>query len=390
MAAGNEEVGRRGFLRQMSAVVQNPPGVVPAERTIEKIALPGQTPQGEHIFGVLVKRTYDIVPGGGCRRASRDKKLTPGDVHYDDPMNSTVRFESDFAPFKLATDVVLNGRAHAPRGQRVAALTSSLIIGPHRKDVLVLGDRVARYNGKQDPVFTDPQPFETMELRYERAYGGVDVYTEPKMQCVYPRNHLGRGYVIANTKRGVENLPLPNIEDPKNRLTPSRLCVGDFMKWEIQPMPQGFGWTTKMWRPRSSYAGVMPADRALEQELRRAYAPLVPPAQRKLYEQTPLPAMDFRFFNGASADLVLPFLSGTEQVRLLNLDELGDTHFQLPGERPFISLDIGQGAREPEVVLHTVMIRMEDRQVDLVWRGAVPYPGRDWLPEMKKMEVLVE
>jgi hypothetical protein len=44
----------------------------------------------------------------------------------------------------------------------------------------------------------------------------------------------------------------------------------------------------------------------------------------------------------------------------------------------------------PEVVLQTVMIRMEERQVDLVWRGAIPYAGPDWLPQMKKMEVVVE
>jgi hypothetical protein len=32
---------------------------------------------------------------------------------------------------------------------------------------------------------------------------------------------------------------------------------------------------------------------------------------------------------------------------------------------------------------------MEDRQVDLVWRGAVPYSGMDWLPEMKRLEIFV-
>jgi hypothetical protein len=374
----------------MNTVVQNSPSVFATERAIQKIVLPGQMPQGEHIFGVLIKRTYDIVPGGRCSRAPADKKLVPGDVHYDDPMNSTVKFETDFVPFKLATDVVLNGRARAPRGQRVATLTASLIVGRHRKDLLVFGDRVARYNGKQDPVFTDPQPFETMDLRYELAYGGVDIYSEPKMQFVYPRNHLGRGYVVANTKRSIENLPLPNIEDPNDPLTPGRLCAGDFMHWERQPMPQGFGWTMKMWHPRSSYAGVMPADRALEQELRKEYSTLVPPGQRKLYAETQLPTMDFRFFNGASADLILPFLSGDEQVLLVNLGAQGDSQFRLPGERPHVGLDIGLGIQEPEVVLHTVLIRLEDRQVDLVWRGAVPYPGRDWLPEMKKMEVLIE
>jgi hypothetical protein len=33
---------------------------------------------------------------------------------------------------------------------------------------------------------------------------------------------------------------------------------------------------------------------------------------------------------------------------------------------------------------------MEDRQLDVVWRGAVPYPGRDWLPQMRKMEVFID
>lgn len=371
-----------------STFLQSPPAVA-AEHIVQEIVLPGQTPQGEHILGVLVKRTYDIVPGERCTRAVADKKLVSGDAHYDDPMNSTVKFESDFVPFKFATDIVLHGKAYAPRAQRVATLTASLIVGQHRKDVLVIGDRVARYNGKSDPIFTEPMPFETMELRYDRAYGGVDIYSQPKMPCMYPRNHLGRGYAVANTHRSVENLPLPNIEDPREPLTPARLCVGNFREWERQPMPQGFGWTMKMWHPRSSYAGVMPADRALERKLREAYAALVPPAQRKLYEEARIPDMDFRFFNGASAGLIVPFLSGAEQVNVLNLDPQGRTQFQLPGERPTIGLDIGQGLQEPPVVLQTVMIRMDDGQVDLVWRGAVPYAGPDWLPEMKKMDVLI-
>ena len=37
--------------------------------------------------------------------------------------------------------------------------------------------------------------------------------------------------------------------------------------------------------------------------------------------------------------------------------------------------------------MQTVMIHMDERQVDLVWRGAVPYRGPDWFPEMRKMEV---
>jgi hypothetical protein len=99
--------------------------------------------------------------------------------------------------------------------------------------------------------------------------------------------------------------------------------------------------------------------------------------------------MDFRFFNGASPGLVLPFLTGNEWIELINLTPDGDQRFQLPGDRPKIGLDIGEGVQEPATCLHTVMIRADNGQVDLVWRGAVPYPGPDWLPQMRKMEVFV-
>ncbi len=124
--------------------------------------------------------------------------------------------------------------------------------------------------------------------------------------------------------------------------------------------------------------------------MRAAYAQLVPADQRGAYVQNGLPDMDFRFFNGASAGLSLPFLNGDEVVRTSNLSPEGRLDFRLPGDVPRIGLDIGSGIEAPEVVLQTVQIRMEERQVDLVWRAAVPYPGRDWLPRMRKMQVVVE
>jgi hypothetical protein len=156
-------------------------------------------------------------------------------------------------------------------------------------------------------------------------------------------------------------------------------------------MPQGFGWFGKAWYPRAPLAGVMPADREVEQELRKAYAAALPPDQRKMYEENGLPDMDFRFFNGASPGLAVPFLRGDEEVRLENLVPEGLLTFHLPGERPEVGLDFGLDLREPEVFLHTIQIRIDEqgRQVDLVWRAAAGYPGPDWLPEMKKLEILI-
>jgi hypothetical protein len=229
-----------------------------------------------------------------------------------------------------------------------------------------------------------------MALRYEQAYGGVDIYSDPKVPCVYVRNPLGKGFAVTLEPRAAHRLALPNLEDPADLLTPERMTCGHFMYWERQPMPAGFGWWGKQWQPRGALAGVLPADKAAYQALREAYTKLVPAAVRPLFDQTGLPSMDFRFFNGASPGLALPAMTGEEQVRTWNLAPEGEVSFQLPGDRPRIALDVGFGSQEPAVVLHTVQIRMDDREVDLVWRAAAPYPGPDWLPQMSKTEILVE
>ncbi|CAN7709422.1 DUF2169 domain-containing protein [Variovorax sp. LjRoot290] len=356
----------------------------------QAVLLPGQTPDGLPVLSVLVKRSFRFADRQRCVRADVDRKLVSGDQHYIDPMNSSVRFESDFVPWKLGTDVVLNARAYAPQGRAVQELVASVAVGDVRKDVCVVGDRVAHFRADADPVFSEPEPFEVMDIRYERAYGGVDIYSDRKVHCIYGRNHLGRGFVVANCKEAVEGLPLPNIEDPLDRVSPERLCTGHFMYWERQPMPEGFGWFSKHWRPRCLLAGVLPADKPYEEQLRAAYRRLIPDPQREMYDQTRLPDMDFRFYSGASRGLTTPYLHGDEVIRTRHLSLGGALAFQLPGDRPSVALDIGFGLTEPEVVLQTVMIRMDEREADLVWRAAVHYPGPDWLPQMRNLRMLVE
>jgi hypothetical protein len=354
-----------------------------------RMVLPGQSPEGAYVLSVLLKRTFQIVAEGHCPRAEEDRAIVPGDVFWDDPMNSSVRYESDLVPFKVATDVVLNGTVHAPGGVARKSCLASLQVGEHRKTVHVIGDRVARYAGGGPPTITEPAPFITMDLRYERAYGGTDVYSDLKVPYPYPRNPLGRGFVVANTRKSVDNLPLPNLEDPQSPLSAFPLCLGDYRQWQARPVPAGLGWFSKVWLPRAELAGILPRDRPVEQELRKAYAALLPADQREPYLKNGFRDMDFRFFNGASPGLALPVLKGGETVVTENVSPAGRLSFNLPKEAPRIGLDIGDGIQEPEVVMQTVMIRMDEGQIDIVWRGAVPYRGPEWLPEMRKMEVAI-
>jgi hypothetical protein len=362
----------------------------PAPQGGTRLLLPGQSPAGEYVLSVLVKRTYRIVPNGTCVRAEADHEILGGDMYWDHPMNSSVRVETDFWPFKVATDVVLNGTAYAPGGEPTTSCVVSLQVADRRKSIAVVGDRIAQYAGETSPVFTDPEPFTQMPLRYEYAYGGTDVFSDLKILYPYPRNPLGRGFVVANTARSVDDLPLPNVEDPATPVAADSLCVGEYARWEACPLPVSFGWFPKIWRPRALLAGVLPRDRAIEQELRKAYAELIPDgAQRDAYMNNGFPDMDFRFFNGASEGLVFPYLQGGETIVTDNLTPQGVVQFRLPSDLPKIGLDIGEGMQEPEVALHTVMIHMDEGEVDLVWRGAVPYQGPEWLPQMRKTEILV-
>jgi hypothetical protein len=187
----------------------------------------------------------------------------------------------------------------------------------------------------------------------------------------------------------VNGLRLPNLEDPADLLTPARLVVGTPERWPDQPLPQGLGWFPKIAYPRCSFVGAMPAFVTPDTKLKEEALGLVPARQIELSRRFRLPRFDVRFNSGASPGLALPFLKGGERVRLTNLTPDGALAFHLPTERPRMALDIGKGPVELEVVMQTACVRTEDWQLDVVWRGALGYPGPEWLPEMKRLDAQV-
>ncbi len=356
-----------------------------------RMVLPGQTPEGEPILCVLFKRSYRLRSNTAAARLEHARPLVSGDVYVGEPARSPVAFETDLVPWKVATDIVVNATAYAPDAKPTYDLVASVAVGRHRKDVLVTGDRAAQHRPAGSPVFSEPVRFVSLPLSYDRAYGGVDVRSDPSMAATFLRNPVGRGFVVRNEREAVDGLPLPNVEDPADVLTGERLCCGHIKDWEAQPMPDGLGWFARHWWPRAQLAGTMPGDKALEATLRRAYAKAIPAGLRSQYAQTRVRAMDFRFFNGASRGLVRPFLAGDEVLAFRNLHPAGDVVARLPGEQPLVGLDYGSPTAPPAVaaLLHTVMIRLDELEVDLTWRAAFPYPGLDWLVHMRRLDVSV-
>lgn len=353
--------------------------------------VPGRDGDGGHVFAVLVKRTYHLRAGGALRRAEAARALAVVDEYHapGNPERCTVQHESDLVPFKPATDVVLVGRGYAPGGAPAEQMDVELRVGNHRKAVRVTGDRVCAWREGLPPLFSDPRPFTTMELRYERAYGGSDEKSNPDSPFFYPRNLLGRGVALRNVPDAVHGLPLPNLEYAGDPLTPERVVIGDPDAWNDQPLPAGLAWYPKTAYPRCSFVGVVPGTMDPDTVMREERLGLVPERQVALFRQRRLPTFDIRFASGASPGLAVPYLRGDEPVRLTGLTPEGDLAFALPGDVPRLTLDTGTGEEALAPVLHTVCIRTDDGEVDLVWRGARPYPGIDWLPELRRLDARV-
>ncbi len=344
-------------------------------------------PEGEPLFVLLAKRTYSLLPGGRCVPDEPPVPLRVIDAYYGDgdPQTHTVRLEAETAPFKPATDFVVVGSAWSPGLRPVPQFDATVTIGNVKKTIRMFGDRHCVYRSGQSPRVTDPESVVDLEIRYERAYGGIDLKSEPPSIAMYPRNPLGTGYALRNRSESIEGLKLPNLEDPTDLLTPDRIVVGEPNRWPAQPLPQGFGWFPKIAYPRCSFIGSIPAFLAPGTPLREEALGLIPANQIALAKQFRLPSYDVRFNRGASLGLAVPFLAGGEPVRLTNLSPEGVLAFQLPREKPRMALDIGDGATELPAFLHTACVRVEEGKLDMVWRGSLRYPGIAWLPEMKRM-----
>jgi hypothetical protein len=354
--------------------------------------LPGQDENGKHIFSVLAKRTYDLRNGEVCAPSAEQLDFVVNDVYCnkDDLINTNCEFESDLVPYKVATDVVLIGKAYSADGYPVESMDVTLEIGSHQKTIRVIGDRYCKCRTFRDPLFSEPDIFTAMSLGFDRAYGGIDVLSQVGQKLAYPRNPIGRGFVVEKRKECVEGLILPNLEDPCYLLTPGNLIIEDMENWERQPHPQGFGWYGKSWYPRVSFFGIMSAHKPYYDKSREEAIKHIPEDQIGNFNKLDPSVIDFRFFNGASPGLMISDLKGDENVRLVGMDPNDTLTFQLPKQTPKIALDIGQGFQETDVVLQTLCILKEENKLYMVWRGAVENPYSGNLDKLTRLEARIK
>ncbi len=304
---------------------------------------------GRPVVSIIVKATLTLTPDGQLRPAENQLVLTTDAEHNGADENSSLRFESETAFCKPATDVVFVGHAHAPN-PGTQFVDAGLKVGPVQKIARVFGDRFWVKTGGSI-IATKAQSFERLPLVYERAFGGWDKADNDESNWRYePRNPVGMGF--GDPLRFVEEgkVPIPNIEDPQHLIA----------RYGDTPPPAGFGFISPNWQPRAQYAGTY--DEKWDKERK----PLLPAD------------FDRRFFNAASPGLVAPgYLRGDEDVMIVNASPVPKLKFKLPGiPPPVCKFELRGGRTEVlQTNLDTVIINTDEMLVFLLWRNYMQVPN---------------
>jgi hypothetical protein len=306
--------------------------------------IPLEGPEGWPLLVVMVKATFDLTRAPDLRPADEMLPIAFADELVETERGMLARWEADVAPPKLCTDVLVTGRARAPRGKPVPSLDVRVRVGPVDKTLRVFGARAWRgrtFGGDLAPG--EPAPFAEAGIEWTHAFGGA--------QC--PENPLGVGFFAEKTKKKeVEGTPLPAVEDPAHPIR----------RWTDHPRPAGFGCVGRGWPPRLARLGTYD--------------------ERWQRERAPAPPLDFSFrsYNAAPDDQqVEGYLRGDEAVEITHLTRDGTLAFRLPGRRPAVTVTRRNSPRIIALTMNldTVGVQADERRLVLVWRGGHRIPALD-------------
>ncbi|WP_444993950.1 DUF2169 family type VI secretion system accessory protein [Aliikangiella sp. IMCC44359] len=267
-----------------------------------------------------------------------DEQLPPQieDEYYGEPGQSSIRVASDFHTGKPATDIIMLGEACALNTQPVQQLDVQLTVGQVNKRVRVIGDR-HWHNGS----ISQPKPFTTMPILYEKAFGGLH-QIDQENYLAEEQNPVGCGFVGKRSKQEMNEQPLPNIEDPGQLLQ----SLGD------KQQPAGFGFCSPDWLPRRQYAGTYDS---VWQQKRAPYLPA---------------DFDKRFLNAAHPDLIYPgYLQGGEPISIKNMHPEGEIKASVPEVKLLCKVKLGEQSHTPPMNLETLILEPNKKQLSMVWKA---------------------
>jgi hypothetical protein len=301
---------------------------------------------GRESIVVVVKGSFDFTEGREEVSLSKvQAEPLVADQFTGQPGESATSMESDFAAWKPNCDVLVLGRAHAPPNKKVTTLQVGLSLGTLRKTLEITGRRKWEA-GFLDFKPSDPEPFDSLPISYDFAYGGTDTDpANPAKRLGYAPNPIGTGYYPLSRGKQLPGKPLPTQAPPGQRHDDPE---GKFTPISLGPVSRNFP-------ERLAHAGTY------DQHWLDEIFPDLPADFNPLYHQA------------APADQQIPYPGGGETVTLLNLTPTGRAIFRLPRfdiEVEFTDAEFKRSTRR--AVIDTVLIDAEARRLYLVWRTSLP------------------
>jgi uncharacterized protein YjbI with pentapeptide repeats len=275
---------------------------------------------------VVVKATFAMVHEGNARIVEPAPIVT-ADCHRGGA--GTLLSPSDLAPFLPNAGVMLWGHAQAPRP--VPAVTVRLAVFRERAIV----DKALHVFGDRASDASSPQPFQTMPLDYERAFGGPACADNP-----------------AGTGDPPDPRRLPNVVHPAD---PRR--------------PAGFGPIASGWGPRRRFLG--PRGAPVVEE----HGPEIPEG------------FDFRWFQAAPADQQCDAFTGDEWIVVDGMHPtLPRLQTRLPGMRAEVVRVVSDPSPEGRPVAlraDTLLIDADHQICSVLWRGHFSLDRAELLPAVR-------
>jgi hypothetical protein len=298
---------------------------------------------GAELWVVAVKASFLVGQDGHERLDPAQTDVLRVPKFAGAPDASSLLHETDLVQLKRRTDVLVQGHACAPYGEAVQSIDVRLRVAGIDKTLRVNGDRTIT-RGVFGLSLSEPQPFVSMPLTWERSFGGTDTKDVNAARHRWePRNPVGTGF--GTEAEHVIGTPAPNVEDPRAPYQGAQ-----------KGTPAGFGPVARHWMPRVTLAGTY------DKEWEDTRKPLLPED------------FDDRFYQSAPEDQQVDgFLKGGEIVELRNATP--DAHFTFPVPRVTLLMTTrfyDGTVAEHRPVVHTLTIQPDRRRFEIVWHSALP------------------
>lgn len=314
-----------------------------AKHTVADITTVVDKAGNDHLV-IVAKATYNIPVNHKIPRPQiPPQPIVTQDIFTGEPGLSAPLYEVDFVRYKPKCDVLFDAYAHAR--EPVKELDVFVQVGSLKKHINVIGNR-RWHNG-----LSKPEPFTTMPLSFDYAFGGIQhaLNGDKEQQYPFEQNLVGMGYRYKSKRN--EDIYLPNLQIQGKPITQP--------KADYQPI--ALSAVARNWLPRRQYAGTYDA------HWRKNVFPFLPDD------------FDERYFQCAPEDQQIEFPKGGEEVILINMMKQREiVHFKLPrlDNLPIRVLSADYKVYYPSIVVDTLYFEPDKKRFSVVWRASLPIKRR--------------